>query len=363
MPDNLWDHIHGGLVVSIVGPGLVFLGFGALSMTPPSVKFAIGCFSFGYLIILAKVGWWVTFQRHETDWQKSLFVAGLFAVCGFLWFASCTFAKSLAAPIEAETYKVDKFATVVPFNPANKNVPVPMNINNNDPKARFYGDLLRLTGRPEKQQDGTPWPAERDFAQEDARTVFIGRLLQFYVFSSIDELQRDSEGIEWTLEKGSRPLVRVGIVPPDRTAYPTNVLLEELSKSEFLSAGERMMREHLRPFSIPKYAKMSLIEYPSSPATGVAQYIVRLERKDHFLIDFKVTPTLGPVTVSGVTGASVPRGFQPAPGEVSTVVGYPFIVTMTYEIHRTDDQQFMADDYAKWAESLFAALKQRMGAD
>jgi hypothetical protein len=258
--------------------------------------------------------------------------------------------------------KVDKFATVVPFDASNKNMPVPMNINYNDPKARFYGDLLGLAGRPAKQQDGTAWPVERNFNSPDAAGVFIGRLLQFYVFRSIDELQRDSEGIQWTAEQGSKPIVRVGIVPPDSTPYPTKVLLAELSKSEFLRAGDRMLWERSRPVSLPKHTKLSLIEHPSSPTTGVAQYIVRLERPGYLSLDFKVTQTLGPITVGGVSGASVPKGFQPTPGG-APIVGYPFIVTMTYEIHRIKDGEFQTEDYAKWADALFAGLKQKMAYD
>lgn len=268
---------------------------------------------------------------------------------------------SLAATLTlASIKKVDKFATVVPFDTANKNMPIPMNVNYSDSKSRFYRDLLTLADRPEKQRDGTAWPVERNLATEDYRSIFIGRLLQFYVFSSIDELQRDSEGIEWTIEKGSRPIVRVGIVPPESTPYATNVLLAELSKSEFLSANDRRIRENARPFSTPKSTKMSLVEHPSSPATGVAQYIVRLARPGYFLIDFKITPTFGPITVAGVAGASIPKGFQPAQGIAPTTLGYPFIVTMTYEIHKVHDATFQPDDYAKWADALFIGLKQRM---
>jgi hypothetical protein len=125
-----------------------------------------------------------------------------------------------------------------------------------------------------------------------------------------------------------------------------------------------MIWERLRQVNFPKYTKFSLIERPSSPTTGVAQYIVRLERPGYFLIDFTITPTIGPITVTGVSGASIPRGFQPNPGEAPTIVGYPFIVTMKYEIHRTNDgQSWTEEDYVKWADGLFAGLKQRMAFD
>jgi len=259
--------------------------------------------------------------------------------------------------------KKDKFATVVPFNPANKNVTIPMNTaQSSSPSEGFYRDLMGLADRPEKQANGAPWPVERDFTSEDLRSMFIGRLLQYYIFRSIDELERDSEGIEWTREGGSKPLVRVGITPPDRTPYPTKSLFAELSKSEFFGARDQMIWK-VRSVDLPAHTHFSLLEQPSSPKTGVAQYAVRFERPGYFLVDFVVTQTLGPITVTGVTGASVPRGFQPSPGELQTTMGYPFIVTMTYEIHRASEVEFSTEDYTKWADGLFAALKQRMASD
>ncbi len=270
--------------------------------------------------------------------------------------------RRIPAPILPSIKKKDKFATVVPFNPSNKNVPIPMNTASNDPNESFYRDLMSLADRPEKQADGAPWSVERDFTSEDSWGMFIGRLLQYQVFRAIDELERDSEGMQWTREGGSKPFVRVGIAPPDRTPYSTKSLFAELSKSEFFGARDQMIWK-VRSFDLPAHTHFSLLEQPSSPKTGVAQYAVRFERPGYFLVDLLVTQTFGPITVTGVTGASVPKGFQPSPGELPTTMGYPFIITMTYEIHHTSDVEFSPEDYMKWADGLFAALKQRMAID
>jgi hypothetical protein len=258
--------------------------------------------------------------------------------------------------------KVNKFATIVPFDPTNKNVPIPMNANYEDEKARYYSDLLGLGARPEKQKDGTAWPDERNFDTEESRGQFIGRLLQCYVARSIDELERDSEGMQWTAGQGSKPIIRVGIAPPDRAPYSAKSFIAEVAKSGFLRPMDQMVWEN-RSVDFPRHTKISLIEHPTSPATGVAQYIVRLERPGYFSIDFKVTQTLGPIRVTGVSGASMPKGFHPASGTMDAMLGYPFIVTMAYEIQRTNDDDFRPEDYVTWVDALFAGLKQRMSSD
>ena len=91
---SMWNFIFSWPVVAVIGPGLVFLGFGALSMTPPAVKFAQVCFAIGYLVILIKLAWWITFELAEPPWQRGLFVGFVFAATGVLWFASSTFAAS-----------------------------------------------------------------------------------------------------------------------------------------------------------------------------------------------------------------------------------------------------------------------------
>lgn len=385
-----------GALVAIAG-----IGFGLAMDTRnrAEVRAAIACFSVAALGFLCTIGVWTT--TTELDVTKRIIVTALLcAVLGVLLLESIRWsiarheakhapktareaatvetppvssqpAQAEAArkapphippPVLPSVKKKDKFAIVIPFNPANKNVPIPINTASNDPNEGFFRGLMDLADRPEKQADGTPWPVERDFTSENSRGIFIGRLLQYYIFRSIDELERDSEGIEWTREGGSRPLVRVGIAPPDRTPYSIQLLFAELSNSPFFGARDRMIWK-VRSVDLPVHAHFSFLEHPSSPKTGVAQYVVRLERPGYFLIDLVVTQTIGPIEIAGVTGASLPKGFQPGPRDLPTTAGYPFIITMTYEIHRTSDMEFSTEDYVKWADGLFGALKQRMAFD
>jgi len=86
--------------------------------------------------------------------------------------------------------KVDKFAVIIPFCSANENVPIPIDENQSGPNRRFYQDLLSLSGRPAKAPDGIQYD-DRNFHDDAIRDRFISRLLQYYIFQSIDQLQRD----------------------------------------------------------------------------------------------------------------------------------------------------------------------------
>lgn len=89
---SMWNFIVSWPVVAIVGPAIILLGFGVLSMSPPQIKFAQACFAVGYLIILAKLAWWAAFERTEPEWERALFIGLLFAATGILWFGSNVFA-------------------------------------------------------------------------------------------------------------------------------------------------------------------------------------------------------------------------------------------------------------------------------
>ncbi len=390
MVDISWDLL--GWIIAFFVP----LGVGVIALN--EFRLAKSCFVVSAVVLFAKVAIWLS-QMHMRPYAwmlVSFLVFGTIGVCligSIRWVdrkkpgaAAPDLAGSASLPgpeaklsrlpvttkLEASEpsaltaapsplTKLEKFVVVVPFDTAHKNLPIPMDLNINDPKRRVYSDLMSIAGRPEKQPDGTPWPTERNFDTEAARSVFLGKLLQFYIFRSIDELQRDSEGVEWTAGKGSRPFVRVGIVPPDSAPYPSEALFATLSKSEFFGPRERMNWNPNRPVKMPKHTTIHFTEQPSSPQTGPAAYIVRLDRPQYFTIDFRVTQTLGPVTVAGVTGASIPTGFQAADSVAATTVGCPFIVTVKYEIQRSkQNAEFQPDDYMKWAESLLSALKERL---
>jgi hypothetical protein len=89
---SMWNYIDSWVLLSIIGPGLIALGFGVLSMTPPQVKFSLACHALGYLLILMKVSRWVAFERTEPPLERGIFIALIFGATGALWFGSSMFA-------------------------------------------------------------------------------------------------------------------------------------------------------------------------------------------------------------------------------------------------------------------------------
>lgn len=90
----MWRQIISWPTVLVASNLLVALGFGVLSMSPPEVKVAIGFFTAGYLIIVAKIATWAIFEITGRIWEKGCFVLLIFIAGGLLWFFSSMFALS-----------------------------------------------------------------------------------------------------------------------------------------------------------------------------------------------------------------------------------------------------------------------------
>lgn len=102
---SMWTFVTSWPVVALIGPSLVLLGFGVLSMTPPAVNFSQGCFAVGYFIILAKIASWITFERTESLLERAGFIAIAFVSVGLLWFFSAQFSLTkLPAKSESEAF-------------------------------------------------------------------------------------------------------------------------------------------------------------------------------------------------------------------------------------------------------------------
>jgi len=245
--------------------------------------------------------------------------------------------------------KVDKFAVNIPFDAANENVPIPMDESTSDPNRAFYQDLLSLTGRPAAPIGGQPHES-RNLGDVNTRIEFMRRLLQYYIFRSIDRLQRDGESYEWSIDKGARAVVRVGIPPPDGIPYSHEEIIAVLSKTPFFGPSDRLVWNPNHKFLVPAH---TLVEF----AEDSTYNSVVLKRAGYFRWEIKVTQSFGPIIVAGVPGASLPPGFKTS---IPGVEGYPFVVTMNLQVERPNDPNFRPDDYVQWGSSTFSALKEWM---
>jgi hypothetical protein len=255
---------------------------------------------------------------------------------------------SLHVPIA----KTDSFSTLVPFHGEWKNTPIPMNANLSDPHEEFYGGLIQLASRPDKQPEGWPAYKERKFESVGEQFNFVTRLTQFYVFRSIYFLHRGViGGIKFTLGVGVMPINKKPIVPPDAAPYPTTLILDALFGTEFLKPEDAMLWKD-RPLTMPLGTRVSFIEHSNPEKGEVFTCTVRLERPAYFKIDFEVQPGPG-------MNDQLPAGFSTP--VVKGTITYSINVRMKYEIQQGKDHGFQPDQYAAWAESLFDGLRKQMG--
>lgn len=94
-PKRIWHTVFGAQVVLPLALAVITAGgLGVLSMSPPNVKLAYGCFTVGYAFLLFRVIWWALKECTDTQPQKFLFVFIAGGVITAAWYASMFLAQS-----------------------------------------------------------------------------------------------------------------------------------------------------------------------------------------------------------------------------------------------------------------------------
>jgi hypothetical protein len=343
-------------VTSVVTAVLIGVGFGFLALD--DFKLAKLCFLFAAADAIGGV----VMSVEKTDlptWARALLVFALVGSIGVLadWSLKYVGKKQrvkqalLKPPIE----KTAKFAVMIPFNTAPGSAPIPQDGNPDDPLFRTYREMqsLAMSGtvpediRATKEVGQISWQAKPISTQE--APAFLGKLLQYYIFRSIDNLQRDS----MTVSIGYPAEARAGIEPPNAEPYPYERLSIELSDNAFFRpflhrpSGDEMTWK-VKPVRMPRGTIIKLIQSPEG-------YLVRLQRPDYFQVEFVVKSFAG----TGV--GQVPKHFSTP--YVGTTMQWTFFVTMHYTIEHPEDKDFNPSIYAQWLDALYEGLHHRLTAD
>lgn len=250
-----------------------------------------------------------------------------------------------------------KFAVMIPFDTAPDSVPIPFDENPDDPMYRTYADLYWLaihgdmTTKDAKGNELGPGLAQtKPISKEDAPS-FLSRLLQYYIFRSLDNLRHNS----MTVAIGYTAEARAGIETPNATPYPNEKLFQELSNNQFfqpfngIESTDRMDWK-MSPVVMPKGTEIKFID-EAKPE----RHLVRLDRPEYFRIEYVVENFVG----TGI--GNVPKHFETP--HASTTMQWALVVTMHYAIQRRADDGFNPDTYAKWADALYAGLHQQLAPD
>ncbi len=252
-------------------------------------------------------------------------------------------------PIE----KTETFAVMVPFDTAPNAFPIPMDVNPDDPLFRTYMDYHSLASNGTVPDSARNWNGIGQISwngihvDESTAPSFLGRLLQYYILSLIDELQRNS----MTVAVGMPPGAGAGIVPPNATPYSSQKLFKTLESNKFFQPFPNVKSRHrmlweMKPVMMPLGTDIELIEQPRST------YLVRLKRPLYYMIEYLIECFVG----TGV--GSVPPHFVTAHPE--TVMQWPFYVKMRYQIERRGGRDFNPDSYVQWADALYRGVHNKL---
>jgi hypothetical protein len=315
-----------------------------------------GVFAFFFLYFLTRphvMEVTVELRKHLTPEWFGYMVVG---ICGFVVFCAYWFfighvahqAKKQALAFE----RTAKFSVMIPFDTAPTSFPIPMDENPDDPLFRTYTDIhsLATAGTVPEAIRNAPATGQVTWSLQPVSTndapTFLARLLQYYVFSSIVSLQRDS----FTVSVGQPATARPGIEPPDPERYSYDKLSQELGSNIFFrpfrnrQSGDEMAWK-IKPAQMPKDTQISFTEEGD-------KYVVRFQRPDHYRVDFIVEKFMG----TGV--GDVPKNFVTA--RKATTMQWTFIVTMRYRIERPDDEDFNPDTYARWLDAIYDGLHKQL---
>jgi hypothetical protein len=84
----MWGWLFSWNTVLCICPVLIGVGVGVLSMNPPSFTIAHVSFSFAAAILLARIGWWLSFEQSASKYQLTIFAFIIFGIIGSLWLCS-----------------------------------------------------------------------------------------------------------------------------------------------------------------------------------------------------------------------------------------------------------------------------------
>jgi len=260
--------------------------------------------------------------------------------------------KAVNTPIE----RIAKFTVMVPFETAPNAFPIPMDDNPDDPLFNTYTELSSLASNgtmPEatRETEGNgqiTWNS-RHVSMEEAPT-FLGRLLQYYIFRNIDNLQRNS----MTVYVGYPAEAHAGIEPPDAEVYPYEKLSSELGDNVFFRPflHRRSIDDMTWKMTPSKFPKGTEIQFITQEAD---KYLVRFQRPAYFKADFIVQQFLG----TGV--GQVPKHFVSK--NASTIMQWAFVVTMHYRIEHSLNSEFHPGNYAQWLDALYDGLHKKLEID
>jgi hypothetical protein len=248
----------------------------------------------------------------------------------------------------------DNFNTLIPYVLDHDEGEIPLDANTADPLSSTYGELGAIAYLPipspkvnykERTVFISPPPNSAEV------TKFLAHLLQYYVIRLVASMEHPRVTENWESGKGITLNPTDSVSAPAAKVYPTKQLFAlwpSLGLAFSVNGGvdDWMWRDC--PLELPQRTVLSLSETPTF-------YTVRFERKSYYRLDFRITPSGHNKGLSTLPGNFQ---FDTPISDIKDPSSYAFIVTMEFSWHAKDRAEY--EDYAEWAQDVFAVLKRHL---
>jgi hypothetical protein len=226
-----------------------------------------------------------------------------------------------------------------------------------DPQAEKLSarlsDLASL-GRPSVQQGSQTVLTVQPATTDTDLFRFGGELLQYQVIQKLGSIQRGGWEISAT-GVSARSAVRIPVQVSKIKDIPGVEVLRKLQRNRFANSDlQRMLWEHGR-LPLPEGTTIKLGHQPSSPETGPERHIVRLEKPWFFVIEIMIEP------MGGSGPGTIPAGLHVDENVRSDLRTFHFKVVCRAKFEMLTAGNWQTDEHKKWAEWLFAEIRQRIG--
>ncbi len=189
----------------------------------------------------------------------------------------------------------------------------------------------------------------------EAINSFLEEIVRYHVFDWVDQLQHDRSSQSWDYRTGAKSNAILANAPPDFVEYPRSKVIALISSTPLGSVGDVMTywRSRIDSFRVPAN---STLQFLTNPENGVDAYRIQISAPSVFTLTLSV--------FHGVTLLNygfVPPQFELTPETIKHTRSYDIVVKGRLEFKRfSDTDPLLQDEYVKWAEDLFAGVRNSM---
>jgi hypothetical protein len=191
-----------------------------------------------------------------------------------------------------------------------------------------------------------------DLDSNDKRSTALAEALRYCIIEEIRRAERGSSKFGFDAKKGSVAEYDPGFPPPDSTDYPTEKFLALLDTLPFGKAESIQMIFKVRPLQVPKGSNLELLTLKINPNDWMNHLAFRMSKPDVFSFAVGVAPINAGL---GMLPGWVPDRLN----QQAHYVTYSLAITMKIEITRTSTNGPEVEDFQRWSDAMWEAIKRK----